>query len=119
MSRNTIFPGVVVDSIEVRSGGGGRIMEFDEGLPEMIPTELIQKLINKVPMFGSSYTDSVLVYNLQVAAISPVFASTKARSFARAKNPFEASVIGVKETEMIRDPDMERKDYRVVVEVEK
>ena len=94
MSRQTLFPGIVVTSIRATSGSSGRTLEFEEGLPENIDMERIQSFLSQLKLFESDLTDSTITYNLQVAAASEVAAKNKARAFVRAKNPFEITMIG-------------------------
>lgn len=133
MGRQTSFPGILIRDIEASVGsenrtldrgigGTGRTIEFEEGLPENIPTERIQSFINEVRLFGDSHVDSSLTYNLYVASMSPTLAKAKSRTFVRMKNPFEPDIIDV--SEPVRDSgigplDKGRDVYRVSVTVSK
>lgn len=122
MERQTAFPGIIVRAIQAKSGEGGKTLEFEEGLPEDIPTERIQSFLDSVTMFDSELVDSELTYNLQVAAVNPSVAKGKARTFARLKNPFEPSMVDVSKPEqlkMIGVFDGLRKAYKVDVNIQK
>lgn len=103
MARQTAFPGIIVKEITARTGGGGRTLSFEEGLPENIPSERIKSFLDGVNLFGSELVENKLVYKLEVAAYSELSASAKARAFTRLKNPFEIDTIEVTEPEKIRD----------------
>jgi len=103
MGRQTAFPGVIVKSIEAKSGDSGKVLEFEEGLPEDIPSNRVQSFLDSIPLFGSKLTQNELVYNLEISAISKGAAHTKARAFARAKNPFEPRVAEVRNVEKLKD----------------
>lgn len=123
MSRQTAFPGIIVESIEVSTGSGGIIAEFEEGMPEDIPSSRVKSIIEQVDLFGSRYVkESKLVYNLQVVGYAKPAAHMKARAFVRAKNPFEASIIEVSVGEKLKDMGVlraGRNAYSVTVEVTK
>lgn len=122
MGRQTAFPGIIVRAIAAKSGDSGRTLEFEEGLPEDIPSERIQSFLDSVTMFDSELVDSELTYKLQVAAVNPIAAKAKARTFVRLKNPFEPSTMDVSEPEqlkMIGVFDGLRKAYKVDVNIQK
>lgn len=122
MARQTAFPGVIVERIDARSGGGGRALKFEEGLPEDIPPSRIQSLIDQVPLFGSDAANSLLLYHLQVAAYTELAARGKTIAFVRAKNPFSTSRIEVAEADKIDDLGVlkaGRNSYRTIAIVEK
>jgi len=99
MTRQTPFPGILIDSIKAEAGGGGRTLEFEEGLPEKIPSRRIKSLMDQLPMFGSEFVNSRLIYNLKVAAYTSYTAKSKARGLVRLKNPFEPNFINIKSIE--------------------
>lgn len=124
MSRQTAFPSIIIDSIEARNiqSGSGRTLDLEEGLPEKVPTERIMSFLEQIPLFGSDMVDHILVYNLEIAAINSTAAEQKARTFVRAKNPFEADMVDPSPAEKMMDIgvlDAGRDAYRVSVEVEK
>lgn len=118
MTRDTIFPGILVESIRVRAGGSGVTAEFEEGLPEQIPTGRIQDIIDQVPVFGSDYADSSIEYTLLVDAPTEMLARVKTRAFIRSKNPFEAHVVEIEGADEIREGPL-RGTYRVMGKVDK
>lgn len=122
MGRQTPFPGIIVRSIHASAGGGGRSIEFDEGLPEDIPTERIQSLINELRVFGDPRVSSKITYKLYVASLNPILAKAKTRSFVRLKNPFEPQTIDVSEPVIdkgIGPLDNGRDVYRVEATISK
>lgn len=122
MPRQTAFPGIIVEQIDARAGGGGRSLEFDEGLPEDINTERIESFTSQINIFGSDLVENKLTYHLHVAAYNNVSAKAKARAFVRLKNPFEPDVIEVSEPEKLKDLGVlkgGRNAYSVTVEVKK
>jgi len=104
MSRQTAFPGVIIEEIEATAGSGGRTLDFPEGLPENIPTDRIESFTNEIRFFGSDLVgDSKLTYRLQVAGVSKSAAHLKGRTFVRAKNPFEPQIIEVRNVDKLKD----------------
>lgn len=122
MARQTAMPGVLVKSIQAKSGGGGRTLEFEEGLPENIGRDRISSFLDNVTLFGSSSVNSVLIYNLEVAAYSEMSAKSKARAFVRMKNPFEIATLTISSSDKLRDLGVMkggRSAYSVSVRVQK
>lgn len=122
MSRQTVFPGIIVESIQATAGGGGRTLDFEEGLPEDIPSERIQSLFDNIRLFGSDFVDNEVTYTLLVASYTSLSAALKSKAFVRAKNPFEPDVIDV--STPVKDGSLGvlrggRNVFRVRVEVEK
>lgn len=95
MTRQTAFPGILVESISVTNpaSGGGRTLEFDEGLPEQVTMERIKSFFDSFELLGSDLVEYEIKYNLLIAAYTEVSAKAKSRTFVRAKNPFETSFI--------------------------
>lgn len=122
MGRQTAFPGIIIKNVRAKAGSSGQTLEFEEGLPEKIPTERIQSFLNNLRLFDSDYVDSELKYTLLVAAPYATAAQTKARAFVRLKNPFEPDLIDVSDTQLnssIGPLDNGRKVYQVEVTVSK
>lgn len=104
MSRQTLFPGIIIEEIDASYSGGGRTLEFQEGLPENVPTDRIESFIGEMEFFGSRFSkENKLTYRLQVAAISKYAAHLKSRTFVRAKNPFEPQFLEVKNVKELDD----------------
>lgn len=95
MTRQTAFPGILVESISVTNtaSGGGRTLEFEEGLPEKVTVERIQSFFDSFDLLGSDMVEYRIEYNLLVAAYTGVSAKAKSRTFVRFKNPFETPFI--------------------------
>lgn len=122
MTRQTAFPGIVVDSISAISGSVGMTKGFEEGLPEMITPDLIQNFIDEnFRFFDSEVAKSELRYNMLVASYTKATAVAKARAFVRLKNPFSINTIKIKEAEMtnIETTRIGRKVYRIRASVRK
>lgn len=119
--RQTAFPNILVEEILARNESKGRGVEFDEGLPENIPTERIESLISSVRVFGSDRPESKLVYKLQVMALTESSAKAYARAFVRLKNPFEPDIVGTEVVETLGTGGVldRRNRYRIEVTVEK
>lgn len=119
------FAGVIVESISVKKGRGGVTREFTEPLrgKDLVP-DMVQTFIDKhtTDKFGNAI-DHTLSYDLTVRAATTTGARMKARSFVRAKNPFE---VGFTEVNVRgRDRGMEEQAtgphryYRVTAEIVK
>lgn len=95
MTRQTAFPGIIVESISVTNpaSGGGRTLEFEEGLPEKVTVERIKSFLDSFDLLGSDLVEYNITYNLLIAAYSEVSAKAKSRTFVRIKNPFETDFI--------------------------
>lgn len=90
-------------SIRAKTNGGGKTLEFEEGLPEDIPSKRVQSFLDSVPLFGSKLSENYLIYNLEISAVSKSAAHAKARAFVRAKNPFEPRLAEVRNIEKLKD----------------
>lgn len=103
MSRQTPFPGIIIEEIEASVGGGGKILEFEEGLPEDIPSRRIQSFFETINLFGTDLAETEVVYRLQVTAYAKAAAHGKARTFVRAKNPFSPRLLEVRNVRKKKD----------------
>lgn len=110
-----------MNSISAKAGGGGRTLEFEEGLPEDIPMERIQSFFDNFDIFGSNLVESQVTYDLDVAALTAASAKAKARSFVRAKNPFEPGFIMTSSPKKLDDMGVMglRNAYNVRVTIQK
>lgn len=122
MSRQTAFPGILVEKVEASAGASGRTLELEEGLPENIDGERIKSFLSNVRLFGSRLIDSSITYHLTVVAVSETGAKNKARSFVRLKNPFEPDIITIQDVavmEELGEFDKGRKAYAVAATIQK
>lgn len=99
--RQTAFPQIVVEEIEVNVGDTGVVTEFGEGLPEDITPDFIEDITDLLPLFGDSSVESQLVYTLLIGAAAKQPAKSKARGFTRVKNPFEPDIIEILSVERL------------------
>jgi len=101
MSRQTVFPNVVVDSIRATGPGGGvtREDEFGMLLGDITPDSVESLIDSFEDMVGPFSDDHKIEYNLIVSGYSERGAKAKARSYTRAKNPFEPEFITIESLE--------------------
>lgn len=122
-SRQTAFPGIIIESIRAETSDGGKELVFEEGLPEDIPSDRIKSFFDSIKLFQPRRVqEHRIVYTLQVAAYTSIAAKAKSRSFVRFKNPFSPNIVGIASTEKLKDLGVlraGRNAYRVIAVVEK
>lgn len=139
MARRTAVPGVFVDQLEVETppyDEPGVVQEYvGESLYQEYQTlqmpnefagqqvlDFIERAKEVLGVRGNKYR---LIYHLKIKASATRFARSKARSFARIKNPFEPSMMNIRKVERSRDTideaiiDGPQKVYNVQVSVSK
>lgn len=119
MARRTAVPGVFVEKLEVATppyDEPGVIQEYvGESLYQeysglQMPSEfggqqvmeLLSTARDAIGVIGDDYR---IIYHLKVQAVHPRTARSKARTFARIKNPFEPKKMNVRRVSKARDLD--------------
>lgn len=128
MSRTTAFPTVEVESIRIKQGDSGITKEERLGgfIQDFTP-EMVEDLMESFEeMVGPLSDDFEIEYTLLIKGFSRRGVKTKARMFARVKNPFEpefTSIDSVNKTGMRKlfgsSPVPDFTIYRVKVSVTK
>lgn len=118
MSRDTAFPGIIVEEVTVQVGRDAVTRTFDTGLAEDVTPDSVKSLLDEVPMYGSQFVDSRLEYQLLVDSPSKYSAMSKARGFIRLKNPFEPDIIDIFNVEEV-ESGLLRNTYRIEANIRK
>jgi len=96
MTEANIFPGITVTRVDTKSSvtemqGGPSMQPIEEGIKTITPKSLRDRFAG----------ESVLVYTMNVDAVSQHGANVRAKAYVRAKNFFEPTMVNIVNSEKI------------------